>query len=375
MGKRLLIVDDEPLILHGLTRTLQTQFEVVSAQSGPEGLDRFSQEGPFPVVISEMRMPGMSGTDFLGHVRKLAPDTVRILLSGNLDLEAMLSAVNEGTVFRVLVKPAAPELLTSILQDAFDHYRLAMQDRVLLQSKLEEVRNQTYHLERLATMGTLAAGVGHELNNLAQVFQSTLQLIKGDVEADQPPRADHLRRLERVGDHLAHHATALLRLARKPSEGPIEVDLALVVAETLEMLKETGMFKRINLNVCLPQTPVRIRVPRRELEQVLLNLLRNASDAFYGIPDCAAHILVSVEPDWKTRRMRLTVKDSGCGIPPDQLEVIFQPYFTTKPPDRGTGLGLPVVKQIVEENHGCIRVESQAGHGSTFCIEWPLLEA
>jgi DNA-binding NtrC family response regulator len=105
---KILCVDDEPRVLEGLALHLGRIFEMVTATSGREGLEVLAGQGPFTVVLSDMRMPGMDGAAFLSKVRQAAPDTTRMLLTGDTDLQAAIAAVNEGQIFRFLTKPCAP---------------------------------------------------------------------------------------------------------------------------------------------------------------------------------------------------------------------------------------------------------------------------
>ena len=102
---RVLCVDDEPQVLEGLALNLRRHYEVHVAGSGAEGLQRLEQDGPFAVVLSDMRMPGMTGAVFLAHVRQRAPDSVRLLLTGHAELDAAIAAINTGHIFRFLAKP------------------------------------------------------------------------------------------------------------------------------------------------------------------------------------------------------------------------------------------------------------------------------
>lgn len=99
---RVLCVDDEPRVLAALARTLHRHFALTTAASGAGGLELLRREGPFAVVVSDLRMPGMDGVAFLARVREAAPDTVRVLLTGQADLAAAVAAVNEGNIFRFL---------------------------------------------------------------------------------------------------------------------------------------------------------------------------------------------------------------------------------------------------------------------------------
>jgi CheY-like chemotaxis protein len=133
MNPRIVCVDDEPRVLRGLRRRIGRDYEVSTAESGAEALALMAEEEPFQVVVSDMRMPGMSGAQFLAEVRTTFPDTVRILLTGQSDLNDAIAAVNEGNIFRFLSKPCPPEVLMPALADAVEHYRLIQAERELLE--------------------------------------------------------------------------------------------------------------------------------------------------------------------------------------------------------------------------------------------------
>lgn len=133
---RLLCVDDEQFLLRGLKRSLRGRFEVVTASNGAEALEIVERQAPFMIIISDMRMPGMSGVEVLRRVREQSPDTVRILLTGYADLEAAIGAVNEGNIFRFLSKPCPTPTLVRALRDASLQHRLITAERVLLRRTL-----------------------------------------------------------------------------------------------------------------------------------------------------------------------------------------------------------------------------------------------
>ncbi|MBK8014624.1 MAG: response regulator [Deltaproteobacteria bacterium] len=133
---RVLCVDDEVRVLEGLGHHLRKRYEVFSATSGEAGLELIASEGPFTVVLSDQRMPQMNGASFLGKVRRLAPDTTRMLLTGYSDIESAIAAVNEGQVFRFLTKPCPPDQLRSAFEAAEKQYRLVTAERVLLEQTL-----------------------------------------------------------------------------------------------------------------------------------------------------------------------------------------------------------------------------------------------
>jgi CheY-like chemotaxis protein len=136
MTASILFVDDEPHLLEGITRSLHNHFDIRTATSGAEGLQVLKGYGPFAVVVSDMRMPQMNGAQFLGKVRELAPDTVRIILSGQADLQQTIAAVNEGNIFRFLSKPCDTKSLLAALGMAVHQYALINAEKVLLEHTL-----------------------------------------------------------------------------------------------------------------------------------------------------------------------------------------------------------------------------------------------
>jgi CheY-like chemotaxis protein len=136
MTRRILCVDDEENILKAMERTLRGEFEIETAPAASRALEKLATEGPFAVVVSDLRMPGMDGIEFLTEVRKRYPDTVRLILSGNADLTAAISAVNDGNIFQFLTKPCIPETLRSALMGALKQYELIIAERELLEETL-----------------------------------------------------------------------------------------------------------------------------------------------------------------------------------------------------------------------------------------------
>ncbi|MBW1959068.1 MAG: response regulator [Deltaproteobacteria bacterium] len=137
MDEKILAVDDEKNILNAIQRQMRKQFHVETAPGPEQGLAAVKQRGPYAVVISDLRMPKMDGIQFLARVRELAPDTVRVMLTGNADLNTAIQAVNEGNIFRFLTKPCAPEILAKVIQTGIEQYRLITAERELLQKTLK----------------------------------------------------------------------------------------------------------------------------------------------------------------------------------------------------------------------------------------------
>ena len=133
---RVLFVDDEPLVLEGFTRALYRDFNTDTAEGPEAGLLKIKNSGPYPVVVSDMRMPVMDGAEFLVRVRALAPDTVRVMLTGYADMDAAMRAVNDGRIFRFLNKPVAPEDLILTIRACVAQYDLVRREKELLEKTL-----------------------------------------------------------------------------------------------------------------------------------------------------------------------------------------------------------------------------------------------
>jgi len=136
MTNKILFVDDEIPVLDGYKRILHREFDVDTAGSGDEGLALIRDQGPYAVVVSDMRMPAMNGAQFLAQVRQEAPDSVRMLLTGYTDLDAAMEAVNEGNIFRFLTKPCEKEVLTKAITAGLDQYHLVTAEKELLEKTL-----------------------------------------------------------------------------------------------------------------------------------------------------------------------------------------------------------------------------------------------
>ncbi|RME98915.1 MAG: response regulator [Chloroflexi bacterium] len=136
MNNKILFVDDDSNLLAALKRRLRKQFDIAVAV-GPElGLEVIESAGPFAVVVADMRMPGMNGIEFLAHVKEMSPDTVRMMLTGNADMQTAIDAVNEGNIFRFLTKPCPQSTMVTALESGLEQYRLVNAERELLENTL-----------------------------------------------------------------------------------------------------------------------------------------------------------------------------------------------------------------------------------------------
>jgi PAS domain S-box-containing protein len=229
---------------------------------------------------------------------------------------------------------------------------------------LEQVARRS---EKLAALGTLAAGLAHELNNPIGIITSRIELmLEEDAGALPPAVQDDLGVLHRHAQRVARIASGLLSFARQSSDERMPVDLNHVVEETL-LLAERQMVKQgIAVETRLAPGLPAVLGDANTLQQVLLNLVTNAWDAVER--DGRVTIETTLAPG-PPAAVRLVIEDTGRGIEPDVLPRIFDPFFSTKP--KGTGLGLSITDGIVREHGGTIDVESSPGRGTRFVLTFP----
>jgi PAS domain S-box-containing protein len=240
-----------------------------------------------------------------------------------------------------------------------------------IEEQLEQTRQSLLLAERRSTLGTLAGGVGHELRNIAQIQISALDELQAALAASDDlaelARA-LLPDLQRVGDHITAHGKRLMQLARPGSDQVEPIDLDVLVTDMVAMLQRAGKLRHVKVNTNLGNGPATVLVNRIKIEQILVNLIGNAVDA---IGDDPGTITIEVRPSEDSRRLVCEVRDTGSGILPEVLDKIFQPFFTTKPEDKGTGLGLPVASEIVKSYGGNLAVDSTVGAGTMFRFDLP----
>jgi PAS domain S-box-containing protein len=240
-----------------------------------------------------------------------------------------------------------------------------------IEEQLEQTRKSLLHAERRATLGTLAGGVGHELRNIAQIQVAAVDELLAALAADEDVTAlarTLLPDLERVAEHITEHGKRLMQLARPGPDHVGPIDLNAVIKDVIAMLRGAGKLRRLEVGTEVGPEPLIVTVNRTRIEQILVNLVVNAVDA---IGERSGTITVDVHPSVDGKRVVCEVRDNGCGISPDNLTRIFQPFFTTKSEDKGTGLGLPVARGIVESYGGTLSATSELGVGTTFTFDLP----
>ncbi|MBC8263103.1 MAG: cache domain-containing protein [Anaerolineales bacterium] len=234
-------------------------------------------------------------------------------------------------------------------------------------AELEEAQTQLIHKERLASMGQLAAGVAHQLNNPL----GTILLFSDIVLQDLPEGAQGQEEVQMIAQEARRAkeiVTALLNFARQQKVWAQPTALDIMLHEFVERSRQQPAYERIQIVEQIAPDLPQLEVDPVQLSNVFVNLMDNAADA---MPEGGTlTIRANLSPDRQSVMVR--IKDTGCGIPPENIKHIFSPFFTTKPLGQGTGLGLSIAYGIVKMHHGAIKVESQVGEGTTFTVTLPV---
>jgi signal transduction histidine kinase len=360
--------DDEELVLLELRRG---GYDVVHQRVESEPALRVAlQQQSWDIVLSDFAMPQFSGPAALALVRELGLDLPFIIVSGTVGEEAAVAAMRSGAndyVFKGSLGRLCPAIDRELREAASRTERRKMQEQLLIS-------------DRMASVGTLAAGVAHEINNPLAAIVANLELmskglarISGDLGESETFRdvLDELSDARESADRLRNIVRDLKIFSRSGNEerrGPVSVKRVLEsslrmawneIRHRARLVKEHGDVPPVEAN-------------EARLGQVFLNLIVNAAQAIREGDAERNQIHVSTRLERASGRVAVEIRDTGSGITAENLSRIFDAFFTTKPVGVGTGLGLSICHRIVTGMRGEIQVESQVGQGSTFRVLLPV---
>ena len=333
VGPRVLVVDDENGPRQALRMLLKETYDVLLAEDVPSALEVLELES-IDLVITDIRMPMQSGVDLLRHVKETHPDTEVIILTGYGHLETATQAV-EYDAFAYMEKPFDNDSMLRRVEGALSKRSREMERQALEQLALEA--------NRFETLGHVVSGMIHDLGTPLSVIGSQIEMI-----VRSPETADG--RLETMRTQV-HHCTEIVRstmnFLRTQPKHMGEVDLNLAVQASLDMVAPLLRQQRVDVRLDLSEDLARCRGDFVLIRQALLNLVTNACHAMEE-QDQPAVIQVRTRQDGA--KGYVSVTDTGCGIPREVRDQVFDTFYTTKD-SKGTGLGLAVVKYVMRR-HG-----------------------
>jgi two-component system NtrC family sensor kinase len=242
-----------------------------------------------------------------------------------------------------------------------------LREQLAVEKQLQEAQAQVVQSEKLASLGRLAAGVAHEINNPLTSILLFGNMMLEKIEKNHPlqQKLEYiLEDAERCKDIVKN----LLVYSRSKSPSKERFELNALVEESLHLIRDQRFFMNITLVKEMSNDPIPIHVDKNQLAQVVINLIINAVDAM----DNKGTLTFRTYRDEMNKMACLEVQDTGSGIPPELISKVFDPFFTTKNPGKGTGLGLSTVYGIVKENKGRISIGKTGPEGTTFILELPI---
>lgn len=380
---RLLIVDDEPVILELLASVFADEpYQVQLCPTGNDAVQVMEEDG-VDVLLVDKNLPDVNGLDLIRHARSSQADAEAIVITGYASLDTALAAMELG-VYDYIVKP--PKDIFEVrrkVRQAFERQAMARENARLLAeltaknqelertlAQLRDTQAELIQAEKLAGIGTLASGVAHEISSplfgvmgLAEAIQDEEDL--GLIHQYAGDIVDYSRSIKEIVVEL----TGYSRTAR--AEYLTTIELRRVIEDAVRLVAISKQFsdRRISLEV---EDAHYLNARTNEIRQVFVNLIRNAVEAVVDRHGDDPEGRVLVRCGGGEERIWAEVTDNGAGIAPDRLSAIFDPFYTTKAPGRGTGLGLNIVYRIVTKYHGKISVDSEVERGTTFRLQFPV---
>ncbi|MDH3956919.1 MAG: ATP-binding protein, partial [Desulfobacteraceae bacterium] len=239
-----------------------------------------------------------------------------------------------------------------------------------------QIEAQLQHAQRMEAIGTLAAGVAHEINNPISGIIGYAEILK-DLNQEQPAEKDIINRIIKEADRIAEIVKNLLSFARNRHEEKNPANIKDILSSTLGLIEKRLIKDGIQLSVDVPDSLPDIKVRSHEIQQVFLNILNNAHYGLKQKPlELSGEKFLNIKCEIKEVEgrnfIRTTIYDSGTGIPKNILNKICDPFFSTKPPGKGTGLGLSISHGIVNNHKGKLLFEALEGKYTKFMVDLPI---
>ncbi|QWR78016.1 hybrid sensor histidine kinase/response regulator [Candidatus Magnetomonas plexicatena] len=353
-----LLVDDERVFLKVMSKRLALKgFKPGTALCGEDAVSMV-KEKHFDVIVLDIAMPGIDGIQTLRKIKEEDKDSQVIMMTGYATVERSVEAMKEGAI-DFLEKPVDAEVLIN---------------KILKAHEASEKRRQEVHMshtEKLASIGTLAAGVAHELNNPLTIILGMTDLMLEEMTPDSK-HYENLKAIERQGTNAKRIVENLLRFARYTEYTEEDININQSLDEVLTIVRKTLAFNNIDIVCEMNKSLPIVRGIPGELQQVFLNIITNAIYEMKG----GGNLTIGTKSIEDGQKVEVWIADTGPGIKRKNQERIFDPFFTTKTVGEGTGLGLSVSYGLVAKHGGDITFDTKTKDeslvtGTEFIITLP----
>ena len=409
MAEKILIIEDDQAFRATLTNLLTKEgYSVTGAGDGQQAINE-AKKSFFELIVADVRLPGgMDGIEAVKCIKEITPQEkiMAIIITGYADENAPVRGIKVG-IDDYLYKPfEMNEFLFSVernlkvfwlekerekhiemlgemneelkaAKEQLQDYSAGLEKKVEEKAKqLKQSQVQLIQSAKLSTIGWLGAGVAHELNNPIAGILGYAQFIlrkfnKPDsTDKDFKSRMQYVEYIEKESKRCKAIVENLLLFSRKHVGEPEPVDIKPILEKTLLLIRHQLELQNIKLTINYePGLPI-VAGSVNQLQQVFSNIIINAQ---HSMPNGGElNIGVSTRKKAEKKNLEISFKDTGCGIPKQDIEKIFEPFFTTKQDRKSVGIGLAITHQIIQEHKGAITVGSEEGKGTTFTITLPV---
>lgn len=381
----ILVVDDEPDVVKSVQDLLRYDYRVLGATRTKTAMEMLKTE-PVQVVMTDQRMPEITGVEFLRQIQVDYPEAVRLLCTGYADIRAVIDAINKGSVYRYITKPWDPEELEAVIKQSVERYDLMAERRQLtqqLQAKNAELEQANADLRRANDLKRAFIQVAsHELRTPLTILVGLQQLALMQTPADSAVRP-LLQRMELAGARLSRLVDQLIKMLRAGQfSRPLDLkptDLRALLTDAAEDVRPFINLRHQTFDVNISPEVGTMSIEASKIRDCVSHLLLNA---IKFTPDSGKVALTAERND---HAVSIRIIDNGAGIDADTQCQLFEPFFTGFDVShhssghyeynrQGLGLGLSIVKAFAEMHGGAVSCQSAPGQGSTFTIHLPVHE-
>ena len=350
---KVLYIDDEENNLLAFKASFRRQYEIYTANSAAEGL-KILENLSVEVIIADQKMPETTGVEFFKSITHSYPDPIRILLTGYTDIAALADAINHGDIYRYITKPWNDLELHNSIKNAHDAYR----SKIDLRNKVAELEKTNDELNRFIY------SISHELRAPLVSVIGIVNLVK--MEGLYHSSGEYWELIESCSNKLDYYIQKTLQYYKnnKNVSESSEINFQKLVDEIIDLYSYTDRDTKFNININQDHD---FMGDSFRIEVILGNLISNA---IKYQKDSEQNKIVDIKIDVNPIAAEISITDNGLGILNDHLEKIFTQFFKTKN-NKGSGLGLFIVKEALNKINGKIAVSSSLNQGTTFKITIP----
>jgi two-component system probable response regulator PhcQ len=372
-----LYVDDEEKSLLNFTRAFGDDLTILTANNATTAYEIVQKQGAeIGVLMTDQRMPGEKGVWLLERVRQFRPQIIRILVTAYTDMDAAISAVNSGSIYKYVTKPWDPTQLELTLKQSLEFFIVQDERDQLLREKMSVLRNMMI-ADRIVSLGLLAAGLSHHVRNSMVAVKTFLELApvklaeeKGNDKSLRDPdfwREYHLnaqRQIEKINGLLGDLRTASETRSSVPFSD--EVNVRRAVAHCVALLEEPLAARRIEVDNQIPDSLPTLRVDRPKFDRLFELLFR---DELAMLPTGGR---ITLNGELSGEELVISLVDDGPPLPPEALRVVLDPFVVTQGTPSEYGINLMACFFIVHHHGGRIEARNLPGCGNCLTLRLPL---